>query len=219
MSVPGQLRFEREVFERLQLAEEKEWLVTNGLGGFASGTIAGSATRRYHGLLIAALSPPFARMQLVAALDEIAHYAGSNYALGTHRWASGAVDPQGFRLIQSFSLEGRTPVWRFGFADAVLEKRVWMRRAQNTTYVQYLVKSARFPVELDLKALVNYRDFHSLTRAGDWKMSIEAVDHGAKVSAFDGATPFYLYSSEASAELHHDWYRSCFFSQERSRGL
>jgi len=216
---PGKLLFEREIFENLELAEEKEWLVTNGLGGFASGTIAGSTTRRYHGLLIAALRPPLGRMQLVAALDEIAHYAGSDYALGTHRWASGVIEPQGFRLIQSFSLEGRTPVWRFGFSDAVLEKRIWMRPAENTTYVRYSLKSARSPMELDLKALVNYRDFHSLTHAGDWKMKIETVDHGAKVTAFDGATPFYLYSSEGSAELHHDWYRSCYFSQERSRGL
>lgn len=219
MKAPGKLCFDRKIFERLELAEEKEWLVTNGLGGFASGTIAGSATRRYHGLLIAALRPPLGRMQLVAALDENARHAGSNYALATHRWASGAVDPQGFRLIQSFSLEGRSPVWRFGFSDAVLEKRIWMHPAENTTYVRYSLKSARSPIELGVKALVNYRDFHGSTHAGDWKMNIEAVDHGAKVTAFDGAAPFYLYSSEASAELHHDWYRSCFFSQEHSRGL
>jgi predicted glycogen debranching enzyme len=219
VNAPGKLHFDREIFESLEGAEEKEWLVTNGLGGFASGTIAGSATRRYHGLLIAALHPPVGRMQLVADLDEIAHYGGTDYALATHRWASGAVDPQGFRLIQNFSLEGRTPVWRFALSDVVLEKRIWMRRGENSTYVQYSLTSARSPIELDLKALVNYRDFHGLTHAIDWQMKIEAVDHGARVTAFDGATPFYLYSSEATAVLHHDWYRSCFFSQERARGL
>jgi predicted glycogen debranching enzyme len=219
MSAPGQVHFGREVSGRLEIAEEKEWLVTNGLGGFASGTIAGEATRRYHGLLIAALHPPAGRVQLVAALDETARYAGNDYALATHRWASGAVDPQGFRLMESFSLDGTTPVWQYALADAVLEKRIFMRRGENTTYVQYTLLNGGPSLELNLKALVNYRDFHSSTHAGDWRMNIEAIEHGAKVTAFDGATPFYLRSANATAELHHEWYRSCFFSQERARGL
>jgi predicted glycogen debranching enzyme len=219
VSASGQIHFGREVCGRLDVAEEKEWLATNGLGGFASGTIAGSATRRYHGLLIAALQPPLGRVQLVAALDETAHYAGNDYALATHRWVSGAVDPQGFQLIESFSLDGTTPVWRYGLSNAVLEKRIFMRRGENTTYIQYTLLSGGPSLEIDLKALVNYRDFHSSTHAGDWRMRVEAIAFGVKVTAFDGATPFYLRSAEAAAQPHHVWYRSCFFSQERARGL
>src|SRR5580658_9056181 len=100
----SQVRFGREVCGNLAAAESREWLVTNGIGGFASGTIATAMTRRYHGLLIAALQPPLGRSQLVAALDETVRYGGATYALATHRWASGAVDPQGFQLLESFRL-------------------------------------------------------------------------------------------------------------------
>src|SRR5580693_3887551 len=90
-----QVHFGREMCGNLPAADSREWLVTNGIGGFASGTIACGMTRRYHGLLIAALRPPLGRTHLVAVLDETVRYAGATYALATQRWASGAVDPQG----------------------------------------------------------------------------------------------------------------------------
>src|ERR1700688_410501 len=89
------VEFGREICGVLNVAEQREWLVTNGIGGFASGTIAGSATRRYHGLLFAALNPPAGRTLLVGGIDEIATGDGTSYALATHRWVSGAVAPQG----------------------------------------------------------------------------------------------------------------------------
>src|ERR1700722_17704200 len=131
----AEVQFGREICGVLDVAEQREWLVTNGIGGFASGTVSGNLTRRYHGLLVAALQPPVGRMQLVAKLDEIARYDGADYALGTDRWASGSIDPQGHVHIESFRLEGTSPVWRFAIGDAILEKRVWMRHGENTTYV------------------------------------------------------------------------------------
>ncbi len=74
MSLLGEVQFGREVCGDLEAAEAREWLVTNGLGGFASGTVAGTATRRYHGLLVAALHPPAGRTLLVAGLDESVRY-------------------------------------------------------------------------------------------------------------------------------------------------
>src|ERR1700724_3593423 len=103
------LEFGREFSGNLELAESREWLVTNGVGGYASGTIAGGMTRRYHGLLIAALQPPGGRTHLVAGLDETVRYGDGEFALATHRWASGAVEPRGFRYIDNFLLEGTTP--------------------------------------------------------------------------------------------------------------
>jgi predicted glycogen debranching enzyme len=111
--------------------------VTNGIGGFASGTISGNPTRRYHGLLIAALNPPVGRTQLVAKVEETASYDGTDCALATNRWVSGTVEPQGYVHLQSFRLEGTVPVWQFAIGDALLEKRIWMRHGENTTYVQY----------------------------------------------------------------------------------
>ncbi|MGB6460152.1 MAG: amylo-alpha-1,6-glucosidase [Candidatus Acidiferrum sp.] len=219
LEIPRRVQFGREVCGELSVAESREWLVTNGIGGFASGTIANGMTRRYHGLLIAALQPPLGRNQLVAGIDEIVGYAGTSYSLATHRWADGAVDPQGYLFLESFRLDGTIPVWTYALADALLERRVWMKQGENTTFIHYTLSRASAPLKIDLKALVNYRDFHSSTHAGDWRMKIAPVEHGVMVLPFDRATPFYLRSPEASCEPHHEWYRDCFLSMERERGL
>src|SRR5256884_4745717 len=219
--VPEQakVQFGREICGDLAAAEAREWLVTNGIGGYASGTVAGSPTRRYHGLLVAALQPPVGRTQLVSAIDEIVHYAGTDFSLATHRWASGAVHPQGFLFLEDFHLAGSTPVWTYALADALLEKRVWMCQGENTTYIQYTLVRGSSALEMELKALVSYRDFHSLTQAGDWRMNIAPLESGVKVLAFDGATPFYLKRSAAACEPRHEWYLGCFLREETARGL
>ena len=213
------IQFGREICGNLEAAESREWLVTNGIGGYASGTIAGGMTRRYHGLLTAALQPPVGRMQLVAALDEIVRCGGAEFALATHLWASGAVEPKGFQHIEGFRLDGTAAVWTYAPGAARLEKRVWMQQGANTTYVQYTLLEGSAPIEMELKALVNYRDFHASTHAGDWRMRVDPVEHGVRVVAFDGAVPFYLKSAEADCEARHEWYRDCFLAAERERGL
>ncbi len=219
MSLLAEVQFGREVCGELDAAEAREWLVTNGLGGFASGTVAGTATRRYHGLLIAALQPPVGRTLLVAGLDESVRYLESSFPLATNRWSSGIVSPSGYLQIESFFLEGTKPVWRYALADALLEKRVGMKQGENTTCVQYTLVRGNAPVEIDAKVLVNYRDFHLTTQAGDWRMSVEPVENGLRIRAFDGATPFYLKSAGASVQPRHEWYRDYFLPAEKERGL
>jgi predicted glycogen debranching enzyme len=211
--------FGRETCGSLEQAERREWLVTNGIGGFASGTVSGNLTRRYHGLLLAALHPPVGRTQMVAKFDETARYDGAEYPLSTNRWVSGTVEPKGYLNIESFQLEGTTPVWRFAIGDALLEKRIWMQQGENTTFVQYSLIRASSALELECKALVNYRDYHSTTRAGNWQMQVENIEHALKVTAFDGAAPFYLSCREASIETRHVWHRDFFLPLEQYRGL
>jgi predicted glycogen debranching enzyme len=211
--------FGPDVCNDLAAAEQREWLVTNGIGGFASGTVAGSATRRYHGLLIAALKPPAGRTLLVGGLDEIARIDGQSYALATHCWLSGAVAPQGHLAIQSFRLDGLIPVWTYRIGSSLIEKRIWMGYGENTTFVQYTLVESASPMDLELKVLVNYRDFHSATHAGDWRMRVEAAENGVCVTAFDGAVPFYVRCEQATCELQHIWYRDFYFSIEHERGL
>ncbi len=211
--------FGREICGVLESAEQREWLVTNGIGGFASGTISGNLTRRYHGMLVAALHPPVGRTQLVTKLDDSAAYSGAQYELSANRWASGSVNPEGFLHIESFRLDGTTPVWRFAFSDALLEKRVWMEQGENTTYVQYTALRSSAPIELQIKALVNYRDFHANTHAVDWRMNIDKTNDGLQIKASDDAIPFYLLSADALIEPHQDWYRDYFLPLERYRGL
>ena len=213
------ITFGREVCGNLDAGVAREWIVTNGIGGFASGTVAGCATRRYHGLLVAALLPPGGRTQLVGGLDEVVRYAGVEYSLATHQWSDGVVDPKGFLNIENFRLDGMTPVWTYALADALLEKRVWMRHGENTTFVEYTLVRASGAVELDLKALVNYRDFHATTHAGDWHMKIDAMENGVRIAAFDGAAPLYLKCAGATCEPRHEWYRNSFLPVEKERGL
>src|SRR5689334_8812661 len=126
------IEFGREICGSLDIAESREWLVTNGIGGYASGTVAGLLTRRYHGLLVAALNPPLGRTLLLTKLDETALYGQYSYPLCTNRWTDGTVSPHGYQHIERFFLDGTTPVWQFACADALLEKRVWMQQGVNT---------------------------------------------------------------------------------------
>jgi len=209
----------REICGYLAIAESREWLCTNGLGGFASGTVAGLLTRRYHGLLVAALTPPLGRTLLVAKLEDRVEYAGTTHPLFANRWADGTLDPHGYREIEQFRLEGTTPVWTYACADALIEKRIWMEQGANTTYVRYGVLRASQPVRLVAKVLVNYRDYHATTHAGGWRMAVEAIPGGLRVRAFDGARPFVLVAEGAEVQAEHSWYEGFDLTRERERGL
>jgi predicted glycogen debranching enzyme len=211
--------FGRALCSDLDISAHREWLVTNGLGGYAMGTVSGIRTRCYHGLLVAALDPPLGRTLLVAQTDETVTVDGTDYALAAHRWTDGTVDPRGFIHLDRFHLEGSVPVWTYAVGDALLEKRVWMEHGANTTYVRYTLARARSPVDLRVKALVNHRDHHATTQADGWTMDVAPVSDGLRVQAFDGATPFFLRSGEAAAQPEHDWYRGVHLATEADRGL
>ncbi|MEO1439121.1 MAG: amylo-alpha-1,6-glucosidase, partial [Chloroflexota bacterium] len=213
------IRLGRDICSNETEASKREWLVTNGIGGFAAGSVAGMSTRHYHGLLVAALNPPLGRTVLVARLDETVAYHGTRHEIFSNRWDATITVPRGYRYIERFELRGTTPVWHFAIADALVEKSIWMEPGSNTTYVHYEVIRASGPLSFELKALVNYRNFHSGTHAGDWHMNIQRVDSGVRVDAFDGAVPFYITSDAAQAEIHHEWYRSYYLSTEAYRGL
>lgn len=211
--------FGREICGDLDLAASREWLVTNGIGGFASGTVAGVLTRRYHGLLVAALNPPLARTLLLTKLEEVVHYDRQVYTLGNDRWSDGHIDPQGYRYLEHFALNDAIPTWRYACGDALLEKRVWMQYGANTTYIQYeLVRSSQ-PLALMLKSFVNYRDYHGITRSLHWQMETSRVDRGVSILAYEQAVPFFLLSDRADVITLHEWYYNFFLTQERYRGL
>jgi glycogen debranching enzyme len=211
--------FGRAVCGDLPAALRREWLVTNGLGGYASGTLAGVATRRYHGLLVAALAPPAGRTVLVGGAVEWAVYVGRRYPLSTHVYADGTVDPQGYRYLQGFALEGMLPVWTFALGDALLERRIWMAPGANTTYVSYTLLRGSQSLGLEVRPLVTYRDFHALSRGQNWQPGVEAVPGGAVVYAFDGAVPFRLLATDGQFQAGGGWYWGFDHAEERARGL
>ena len=213
------IQFGREICGNLQTAESREWLITNSIGGYASGTVAGLLTRCYHGLLVAALKPPLGRTLLLSQFVETIHYNGRSHLLSTHRWADGSVSPAGYQQIEQFSLKGTTPVWQFAFSDARLEKRIWMQPGFNTTYVRYQLNRATEPLTITLQALVNYRDYHGSTSGNGWQMGVSPVSQGVEITAYPGATPLYLLSCEALVAPAHEWYYGFDLAAERSRGL
>ena len=146
-------------------------------------------------------------------------YDGRDYALAANRWHGGAIDPQGFIHLSGFVVDGMVPTWTFAFVGLVFEKRVWMEHEANTTYVTYRVAHGSKQLDLTLKALVNYRDFHATTSAGNWQMRVEPCSDGASISAFEGATELHLRSDAAACEIAHQWYRDFDLSLERARGL
>jgi predicted glycogen debranching enzyme len=213
------IEFGRAICGDRPSAEAREWLVTNGIGGYASGTVAGLLTRRYHGLLVAALNPPLGRRLLLTKLDEVVTDAQPSYELHSDRWAVGNVTPHGYRQIESFELADTIPTWQFACADARLTKRIWMEPGENTTYVQYTLSRGTQPLHLQLKALVNDRDYHGITQSHDQPMSIEPIDSGIQVTAYPGATPMYLMSDRATATIAHQWYYNFELAIEQERGL
>jgi predicted glycogen debranching enzyme len=178
------LTLDREICRNLEAVLQREWLVTNGLGSYASGTVAGANTRRYHGLLVAALRPPVARTVLVAKVDEEVEYDQRTFYLGTNEYQDGTIHPGGFVHLERFTLEDGLPVflYRLGGPDELmLEKRIWMEHGQQTTYVRYRLfrqpsetlngsaamqangahPQAALNITLTLLPFAAYRDYHA----------------------------------------------------------
>ncbi|MBV8638878.1 MAG: glycogen debranching enzyme family protein [Candidatus Eremiobacteraeota bacterium] len=201
----------------LSVAEYREWLVTDGSGGYASGTASDILTRRYHGLLVAALAPPLGRRVLLAKLDASVVYDGSSVELGANRWHDGTVAATGFRFITDFRLDGRVPVWKYAIADAVLERRVWMHGA-STTFVRYTLARAHSSLAISLKAYVNDRDYHALTHAlsvGD----VTQIDGSTATIRLGGGTPWHLRVDRGTIRAENEWYYGFLLARESERGL
>ncbi len=213
------IHFGREICGDLASGLRREWLVTNGLGGYASGTLAGMNTRSYHGLLVAALNPPVDRTVLVGGLVEWATYDGHRYPLSTNEYADGTVDPQGYLHMQSFALEGMLPVWTFALADALLERRIWMAYGANTTYILYRLLRGTREVQLEITPLVTYRGFHGLSSGQGWQLGVEAEPQTATIRAFDGAVPFALMASDGQFVPGGAWWWNLKYREETERGL
>ena len=214
----GGLSLDRGILGDFASASAREWLVTNGLGGFAAGSVSGARTRRYHGLLVAALKPPVERVVTLAKVDEVVTYAGRDYALGANEFADGTIAPSGHTLLQSFALEDGMPVWTYALGDALLEKRIWMAHGANTTYIRYRLQRASMPMQLELQPLGTYRDYHAHWRGGG-NFAVTADASACSIRAYESAAPYHLALDRG--EFRHDqaWYWNFRHRQESARGL
>ena len=196
----------------------REWLVTNGIGGFACGTVSQANTRRYHGWLIAALRPPLERVVMLAKADVTVTLGERRYQLGCNEFADGTLAPQGFQFLTDFRIADGIPTWRYGVEDAVLEQRVWMAAGRNTTYISFSLRSSRCEIGLELNPLCTYRDYHSQTRGG-WSLDVRAEPHGCAVTAFQAARPYRLLLDRGEFVARPEWYWRFRHRVEAERGL
>jgi predicted glycogen debranching enzyme len=141
----------REEEERAKALVAAEWLVTNGLGGYSSGTVAGVNTRRHHGLLVAALPNPIGRLAMLNHLGErICIAGGEPTALNGEERTAGRVDPEVARRFVGFRLEAGLPIWEYELQGSRVEKRLYMPHKQNTVFVRYCLTKGEAPANLEL---------------------------------------------------------------------
>ena len=176
--LPDFIRCGRALCGDLAQAERREWWLANGLGGYAAGTVAGTLTRRYHGLLIAPVRPPLDRWLVFAKADATLVDGEREIPLFGNRWAGGVVHPSGPVHLESFRLEGRMPVWRYAIGNLVLEQRIWLEPGAHTSYVAWrlVTTSAGRDAQLRVRLLVNGRDHHSRTQMDQFQPMIAAPD-------------------------------------------
>ena len=210
--------FGRDVCGNFDAANGREWLVTNGIGGYASGTVDGSLTRSYHGYLVAALRPPGERTLLLAKCDETCTYLGNEYDLATNRWHSGAIAPAGYLLLERFFLDGTTPVWRFAFAGALVEKRVSLQPGANVALVRYRVLRSSAPVAIRVRAIVDRRD-HNAASQGGALPQVTSTDGAVAALSAGAHEALFLRSDRSVPEPACERYRDYDLVRERERGL
>jgi predicted glycogen debranching enzyme len=213
-----QLTVPRSDFVDQDNALSREWLVTNGLGGFACGTVAQANTRRYHGLLVAALAPPGERTVMVAKLDATVSYQERQFELACNEYADGTIAPHGFAYLSAFCLEDGIPVWTYALADARLEERIWMAHGRNTTYVSFTLRHATQALDLSLLPLCTYRGYHAHTQGG-WSLDVASAARGCRISAFTGARDYRLLIDRGRFLAGADWYWHFLHRIEAERGL
>jgi predicted glycogen debranching enzyme len=189
----------------------REWLVADGRGGYAMGTVTGLRTRRYHALLVVAGSRPAVRHVGLVALDPVVELpSGAQVALATHEWASGAVSPAGHLHLERFDLTHGLPRWRWRLGDAVIERELAMVPGRSALGVVHRLLAGG-PVRLRLSALCTWRDAHG-ERYGDGPLPTTATADGVLVDdAYRLAGPGWQPGGA--------WHRDAYLREEAARGL
>ena len=213
-----ELKLDHGDYGTFEQAVEHEWLITNGIGGFACGTVGEANTRRYHGLLMAALTPPTGRTLLVSKLDISVRYQSRDYPLFSNEFADGTIAPEGFIHLESFHLDQGLPVWRYAVAEALIEKRIVMQTGSNTTLINIKILRASDSLAFTLTPLCTYRDYHN-HGLGDWTPEIREMSDGFEVNAFPGACRYRVSCEQAEFVSDPVWYWQFKHRAETARGL
>jgi predicted glycogen debranching enzyme len=198
----------------------EEWLVTNGLGGYASGTVSGAITRRYHGLLIAALPNPLGRMMMLNGLSERLRLPGGRVVYTGAEELAG-VPPQSTLPAAEFRLDACLPVWRYEVDGFTLEKRLLLPYRQNTVHITYRLLAGNGRLRLGLRPAIHFRSHDDLVNAGDERKYVVTVcdDEFEIASTKDLPTlRMLILGPSAAFTFDRKETESVPFATERSRG-
>lgn len=200
----------------LEVALEKEWIITNGIGGFASSTIIGANTRKYHGLLVAPIIPPARRTLILSKLDESIEVDGRKYDLYTNIGKS--YISQGFKYQESFEKQ-YIPTFTYKVEDIEITKMICMERYKNTVGVYYKIKNGKTHSKLTLAPIMNYRDVHGMNHNHFY--DVEQQIHGNKIEVkIDGGNSIYMNISDGNYIKHqNDIFGGMFYIEEEKRGF
>lgn len=219
------ISFDKSVCGNFDAAINREWLETNGLGGFACGTIAGANTRRYHGLLTAALNPPGGRMLLLSKLEETLIVGERRIDLSTNEYGGAenneVIHPNGYQYLTGFRLDP-FPVFTFDVEGVKLEKSVFMLNGSNAVQVEYRLLENSFgsEVRLELRPLVAFRDYHATTRANAaLDPAVQSKKNVVSVQPYASLPRLYFSHNAESCATEGYWYRNFLYRVERERGL
>lgn len=196
----------------------KEWIITNGIGGFCSSTVIGTNTRRYHGLLVAPLNPPAQRHLLLSKVDEAIKINGKNYNLFTNVCENYISD--GYKNLDSFEKD-ILPQFTYKVEDVKIVKTISMIYGKNTVVVQYKIKNGKNESSLTLAPIVNFRDFHSMTTNHEFSLVQKKVRNKLRIE-IDGkaSTPINIWVSEGKyIEHNNDVFKNMYYLKEEERGF
>jgi predicted glycogen debranching enzyme len=216
------IEFGEDVCRDLKEATAREWLETNGLGGFASSTVAGLNTRRYHGLLVAATRPPVGRTALLSKLEETLVVDGRRHELSANQYP-GIVHPQGHQLMSRFRLDP-FPVFTYRVDGFVLERSVVMLQGENTTCVRYSLwreaGDGEADARLEVRPLIAFRDYHALTHENGALDPHVRVEEGLlTVAPYAGLPALHFAHEGGEVKAGGYWYRNFSYAEEQARGL
>jgi predicted glycogen debranching enzyme len=195
---------------------EREWLSVNGLGGYASSTVCGLNTRKYHGLLVAAMSPPVRRMVLLSHVEETVIGGSGSYQLSTNEYP-GVISPEGYKLLRAFSADP-FPRWAYQSEGFTLEKSVRLLQGENTVCLTYTLLGGGKSVWLEARPLLALRGIHELSYQWNGRLAGESRPDGLVRIAATIKTPeiFFAHDGEFRAEPY--WYLNAIYRREQDRG-
>lgn len=206
--------------EKLNLEEglTKEWLITNGIGGFSSSTIIGSNTRKYHGLLIAPLSPPASRYLILSKVDEAIEIRGKKYELYTN--ICNSYISHGYKYQETFEKE-YLPTFKYKVQDVEIEKTICLEYEKNTVGIYYKIKNGKYKSKFTLAPIINFRDFHSMNTNHYFELKQYISDNKLKIIVDNKSkVPIYMNLSDGKYIKHeNDNFNNMFYIEEEKRGF